>query len=178
LRATLKPRRPITEDEPVHARGARGPEQYGSPDVIVAQVPYQPSEARDRAAVIDRVDDVGVRLAPGRYGVVLGPAAVLTSEFSPFSLEERARARLLSADMVEAIIRLPGGLLPFRPGYDIALWVLAQARDSRWRGRVLLADVSDRELSHDVINDLVEDVVTWRREGYTPPCLRRPCRGH
>ena len=59
------------------------PEQYGSPDVIVTQVPYQPGEARDVAAVIDRVDDVGVRLGPGRYGVVLGPAAVLTGELSP-----------------------------------------------------------------------------------------------
>ena len=45
--------------------------------------------------------------------------------------------------MVEAVIRLPGGLVPFRPGYETALWVLTQARGSRWRGRVLLADVSD-----------------------------------
>ena len=70
--------------------------------------------------------------------------------------------------MVEAIIRLPGGLIPFRPGYETALWVLTQARDSRWRGRVLLADVSDRQLTHEVISDLVEDVITWRRDGYPP----------
>jgi hypothetical protein len=70
--------------------------------------------------------------------------------------------------MVEAVIRLPGGLVPFRPGYETALWVLTQARASRWRGRVLLADISDRELTHQVISDLVEDVTTWRRDGYLP----------
>ena len=75
--------------------------------------------------------------------------------------------------MVEAIIRLPGGLMPFRPGYEMALWVLTQARDSRWHGRVLLADVSDRTLTHEVISDLVEDVVTWRRDGYVPGAHRR-----
>jgi hypothetical protein len=55
----------------------------------------------------------------------------------------RKSSGLLAGDMVEAIIRLPGGLIPFRPGYETALWVLIQARVSRWRGRVLLADVSD-----------------------------------
>ena len=141
--------------------------------MIVTQVPYQPGEARDAAAVLDKVDDVAVRLSPGRFGVVLGPAAVLTGELPPYSAEERARADLLAGDMVEAIIRLPGGLVPFRPGYETALWVLTQARDSRWRGRVLLADVSDRELTHEVISDLVEDVVTWRRDGYVPGAHRR-----
>jgi len=153
--------------------GTELPDEPGDPDVIVTQVPYEPGEARDVAAVIDRVDDVAVRLSSGRYGVVLGPAAVLTGELTPFSLEERARARLLTDDMVEAVVRLPGGLVPFRPGYETALWVLTQARDSRWRGRVLLADVSDRELTHEVISDLVEDVVTWRREGYVPGAHRR-----
>ena len=46
-------------------------------------------------------------------------------------------------------------------------------RDSRWRGRVLLADVSDRELTHQVISDIVEDVTTWRRDGYVPGAHRR-----
>jgi len=153
--------------------GTELPDQPGDPDVIVTQIPYQPGEARDVGAVIDRVGDVAVRLSPGRFGVVLGPAAVLTGELTGFPVEEGNRADLLKGDMVEAIIRLPGGLVPFRPGYELALWVLTQARDSRWRGRVLIADVSDRELTHDVISDLVEDVVTWRREGYVPGAHRR-----
>jgi N-6 DNA Methylase len=152
--------------------GTEPPEQAGNPDVIVTQIPYQAGEARDVAAVIDRLDYVAVQLSPGRYGVVLGPAAVLTGELPPFSQEERDRAKLLEGDMVEAIIRLPGGLVSFRPGYETALWVLTQARDSRWRGRVLLADISDRDFTDDVIRDLVEDVVTWRREGYVPSAHR------
>ena len=138
------------------------------PDVIVTQIPYQPSEARDAEAVFDMVDDVAVRLSAGRFGVVLGPASVLVGDFPPYSAQERARADLLAGDMVEAVIRLPGGLVPFRPAYETALWVLTQARDSRWRGRVLLADISDRELTHQVISDVVEDVTTWRRDGYVP----------
>jgi hypothetical protein len=153
--------------------GAELPDDSGNPDVIVTHIPYQPGEARDIAAVLNAVGDVAVRLSPGRFGVVLGPAAVLTGKLPPYSSEERVRARLLASDMVEAVIQLPGGLLPFRPGYETALWVLTQARDSRWRGRVLLADVSDRELTHQVISDLVEDVVTWRREGYVPGAHRR-----
>jgi hypothetical protein len=144
------------------------PEGARDPDVIVTQVPYQPGEARDPVAVLDRVGDVAVRLSAGRFGVVLGPASVLADELAPFSPAERARADLLKGFMVEAVIKLPGGLVPFRPGYETALWVVTQARDSRWRGRVLIADVSDRELTHEVVRDLVEDVTTWRRDGYVP----------
>ena len=86
------------------------------PDVIVTQVPYQPGETRDADAVFNAVDDVAVRLSAGRFGVVLGPASVLAGDFPPYSAQERARADLLAGDMVEAVIRLPGGLVPFRPG--------------------------------------------------------------
>jgi hypothetical protein len=75
--------------------------------------------------------------------------------------------------VVEAVIRLPGGMLSFRPAYETALWVLTQARGSRWQGRVLLADVSAQPLTHAVSSDLVEDVVTWRRDGYQPGAHRR-----
>jgi hypothetical protein len=51
--------------------------------------------------------------------------------------------------------------------------VLTQARGSRWNGRVLLADVSDRPLTADVVRDLAEDVVTWRRDGYVPKANHR-----
>jgi N-6 DNA methylase len=148
--------------------GTELPDGPAAPDVIVTQVPYQPGEARDVEAVFNMVDDAAVRLSAGRFGVVLGPASVLVGDFPPYSAEERARADLLAGDMVEAVIRLPGGMVPFRPGYETALWVLTQARDSRWRGRVLMADISDRELTHQVISDLVEDVTTWRRDGYVP----------
>ncbi len=152
--------------------GGELPDTLGNPDVIVTQLPYQPGEARDLAAALNAVDNVTLRLSPGRFAVVLGPAAALTDEL-PYSAAQDARAKLLTDDVVEAVIRLPGGMLPFRPGYETALWVLTQARGSRWQGRVLLADVSAQPLSHAVLGDLVEDVVTWRRDGYQPGAHRR-----
>jgi hypothetical protein len=75
---------------------------------------------------------------------------------------------LLAGGQVEAVINLPGGLLPYRPGYQSALWVLRRGKAAKWQGRVLLADVSDRALTSKVVDDLITDVVTWRREGYRP----------
>jgi hypothetical protein len=153
--------------------GVELPDECGEPDVIVTHLPYQPVESRDAVSALAAVDDVAVRLTRGRFGVILGPADVLAGDLGAFSPAERARAKLLTSDMVEAVIRLPRRLVPFRPGYETALWVVTQARASRWRGRVLLADVSDRDLSDDVIRDLVEDVTTWRREGFTPAAHQR-----
>lgn len=145
----------------------------GAPDVVVTQIRYQPGEERDLVSVLDAVDEVALGISDRRYGVILGPADALTDDLDPYSAAERTRAKLLVSDMVEAIVRLPGGVIPFMPGYETALWVLTQARDSRWRGRVLIADVSDRRLTADVVNDLVEDLVTWRREGYVPGAHQR-----
>jgi len=118
--------------------------------------------------VLDRIGDISARLRPDATAVVLGPADVLVGALPAYSTAERARAKLLQDHMVEAVIRLPGGLAPYRPGYETALWVLAPARESRWRGRILLADISDRELTDDVIDELTGDVLTWRRDGYDP----------
>jgi N-6 DNA Methylase len=153
--------------------GTELPDESGDPDVIVTQIPYRPGEERDAVDVLNSVDDVAMRMTSGRFAVVFGPAAALADDLPPFSAAARARADLLKGDMVEAIVRLPGGLVPFRPGYETALWVLTQARHSRWRGRVLLADVSDRPLTADVGRDLAEDIITWRRDGYLPQAHRR-----
>ncbi|MGH3263278.1 MAG: hypothetical protein ACRDNS_14935, partial [Trebonia sp.] len=153
--------------------GTELPDECGEPDVIVTQLPYQPVEVRDAIGTLATVDDVALRLSRGRFGVIVGPADVLTGDLGAFTPAERARAKLLASDMVEAVIRLPKRLVPFRPGHETALWVVTQARASRWRGRVLLADVSGQDLSDDVIRDLVEDVTTWRREGFTPAAHQR-----
>jgi hypothetical protein len=175
--ARLVRRRLIVHDVPVADMdirvGAELPDESGDPDVIVTQIPYRPCEDRDVVAVLDSVGDVAVRMTAGRFAVVLGPAAALADDLPSFSSAARTRADLLKGDMVEAIVRLPGGLMPFRPGYETALWVLTQARHSRWRGRVLLADVSDRPLTADVVRDLAEDIITWRRDGYLPQAHRR-----
>jgi hypothetical protein len=153
------------------------PDDAANPDVIVTQIPYEPGETRDAVAVLDQVAEVALRLSPNRYGVILGPASVLTGELDVESAAWRARTELVKGFMVEAVIRLPVGLVPFRPAYETALWVVTQARDSRWRGRLLVADVSDQQLTRNVISDLVEDVTTWRREGYRPGAhTRKYCR--
>lgn len=136
------------------------------PDVIVTQIPYTPAEHRLPAEIVDRIDDLALWLAPGRSAVILGPADVLTGALPPYSPAERARTDLLRSGVVEAVVRLPGGLVPFRPGYETALWVLAPAGNSPLRGMLLLADLSDLELTDDVIDALVADVIMWRRGGY------------
>ena len=147
------------------------PASSADPDVLVTQIPYRSAEDPDPFGMLDFVDDAALRLAADRFAVVLGPASVLVGDL-PTGPAAR-RADLLKADMVEAVIRLPGGCVPYRPAYETALWVLTQARGSRWRGRVLLADVSDRPLTADVVRDLAEDVVTWRRDGYVPRAHHR-----
>jgi hypothetical protein len=142
------------------------PEASRVPDVIVTQLPYQSGEERDADAILSVIDNIGLSLTSGRFAVVLGPADVLTDDLPAGSADDRAE--LLQDDMVEAIIRLPVGLVPYLPRYRPALWVLTQARASRWRGRVLTIDVSDRDLTHDVVDAVADDVVTWRRDGYQP----------
>jgi hypothetical protein len=153
--------------------GPELPDEAGSPDLIITQIRYQPQEDRSADAVIDAVGDVAARLGDGCTAVVLGPASVLTGELRPYSTAERARAGLLTGNVVEAVIRLPGGLLPFRPGYETAIWVMTPARESRVRGWTLLADLSDRELTDDVVAGIAEDVLTWRRDGYLPEAHTR-----
>jgi hypothetical protein len=146
--------------------GTRLPRSSPDPDVLVTQIPYRPAETIDPLAVLDAIDEAALSLAEGRFAAVLGPASVLVGDLP--SGPAGRRAELLKADMVEAVIRLPGGCVPYRPGYETALWVLAQARGSKWKGRVLLADVSGRPLTADVVKDLTDDVVTWRRDGFAP----------
>ncbi len=142
------------------------PDATANPDVIVTQLPYQPAEERDAIAILAAIDDMALRLTQGRFAVVLGPADILAGDLPAAPATERAK--LLKDDMVEAIVRLPVGLVPYRPRYQAALWVLTQARGSRWSGRLLTIDVSDRELTHDVVDAIADDVVTWRRDGYEP----------
>ncbi|HEY9473752.1 MAG TPA: hypothetical protein VIS06_07865, partial [Mycobacteriales bacterium] len=130
---------------------------------VVTQLPYQPAETRSVTEVLTRVDEIGLRLGPGSSAAVLGPASVLAG---PLTVGAYDRAALLRTGVVEAVISLPGGVVPFRPGYQTAVWVLTQAYGSALRGRVLLADLSNRPLTPEVVDGVVADVVTWRRDGY------------
>ncbi|MGB3440559.1 MAG: hypothetical protein WBA97_17570 [Actinophytocola sp.] len=144
-----------------------------APDVIVAALPYLPGETRSVSDTLNTVDDLSLWLASGRTAIVLGPAQALAARLAPYSAEERLRAKLLTSGMVEAILRLPGGMVPARPGYDTAVWVLTANPNPRTQGRVLLGDVSDRKLSDEVVRECVTDVVTWHRDEYQPTAHSR-----
>lgn len=137
-----------------------------TPDAVITQLPYSPAESRNAEDLLTAVDEIGLRLAPGHSAAVLGPADVLTGALRQYSPAERLRAELLRGGLVEAVIRLPGGLVPSRPGYETAIWVLSSAYAEAVQGRVLLGDVSDRDLSPDVVDALVADVLSWRRDGH------------
>jgi hypothetical protein len=139
-----------------------------APDVLVTRLPYQPKEGRGDANPLAAVREITEALGPGQTAVVLGPADLLVGALPPYRPAARTRNELLTSGRVEAVIQLPGGLMPFRPGYGTALWVLRREDPSPWRGRVLLADVSDRSLTADLVEALVWDVTTWRRDGHRP----------
>jgi hypothetical protein len=154
-----------TERSPDHARPA--PPADG-PDVALVHLPYRPVEQRADDDPLASVRSAVETLTPGRTAVVLGPADLLIGPLPPYRSAARTRNDLLRTGRVEAIIQLPGGLLPFRPGYRTALWVLRHENPSPWQGRVLLADVSGGPLTEGVVRELVWDVTTWRRQGYRP----------
>jgi hypothetical protein len=133
-------------------------------------LPYEPSEQRGRIDIdpLAAVADAATTLGPEQTMVVLGPADLLVDGLAPYRSSARTRNKLLTANVVEAVIKLPGGLLPFRSGYQTALWVLRAEKSPESQGRVLLADVSDQPLTDQVVETLVGDIVTWRRDGYHP----------
>lgn len=149
------------------------------PDVVVTALEYQPQETRSALDVIAAVDEIQLGLAPGRTAIVLGPADALVGSLPPFSPAERLRSGILSSGVVEAAIRLPGALLPFRPGYGAALWVMT--RSGRTRGRMLVADISARPLTRAVADTLISDVAAWRADSRpgshaNAVCIEEPIR--
>lgn len=135
--------------------------------VLVTRLPYLPKERRHQEDQLAALTSWVEHLGAGRSAVVIGPADLLTGPLPPYHPAFRTRKQLLDDGWVEAMVHLPGGAMPYRPGYETALWVLRQEAGSPWRDRVLLADVGDRPLAA-VVDDLVMDVTTWRREGYLP----------
>lgn len=144
------------------------PEYASAPDIVILQLPYRPMEDRGDADPLDAVRLAAGRLGPGQTAVVLGPADLLVGALPPSRAALRTRNALLTGGQVEAVIRLPGGVMPFRPAYQVAMWVLRHEQTATAQGRVLLADVSDRALSNEVADTLVWDVTTWRRHGHRP----------
>jgi hypothetical protein len=149
--------------EPSHIRF-----QGATSDATVMQLPYQPIEDRHRESPLADVKACAAALTPGQTAVVLGPADLLVGGLPAYQPSLHVRNELLASGRVEAVINLPGGLMPFRPGYQNALWVLRNEDASPWQGRVLLADVANQVLTADLVDALLWDVTTWRRDGHRP----------
>jgi hypothetical protein len=73
---------------------------------------------------------------------------------------------LLTSGLVEAVVRLPGGVFPARPGHSAALWLLTRDPVPAAQGRLLLADLSGVTLDKHVATTAAEDILLWRAEGY------------
>jgi len=139
--------------------------------LMVTALPYRSLENRSRDRQLRFVAQIAAVLGPDQTAVVLGPADLLCDQLAP--AEVGIRNEILRTDAVEAVITLPGGLMPFRPGYQTGLWILRRDESGRGQGRVLHADISDQPLTAQTVDDLVEDITTWRREGYHPAAHRR-----
>ncbi|MFJ3440630.1 hypothetical protein ACIPM2_05590 [Streptomyces sp. NPDC086081] len=140
-------------------------EHLADPDLVVTQLPYRPGETRSVLTALEEVERVADLLRPGCTALVLGPADALVDALKDTEAS-RLRSALLRANLVESVIALPGGVLPFRPGYRPALWTLTRGPVREAEGKVLLADISADELTADVRMRLAEDVLLWRAEGF------------
>ncbi|MFD4942099.1 hypothetical protein ACFWNT_06050 [Streptomyces sp. NPDC058409] len=145
--------------------GHRVEEGLVDPDLIVTQLPYRPGEGRSVLAALEGVERVADLLGSGSTALVLGPADALVDALRGTE-ESQRRSALLRSNVVEAVIALPGGVLPYRPGYRSALWVLTRDPVPAAEGKVLLADISSEPLTTEVCARLAEDVLLWRAEGF------------
>lgn len=135
--------------------------------IVVTQLPYRPAEERSALLSLHALNDLLMSLTHGATAIVVASADT-TAALDPTSDAGVLRGELLASGSVKAVIRLPGGLVPYRPGYEIALWVLTADYALGERGKVLLADVSDRPLTHALVDALVTDVLAWRDERFDP----------
>ncbi|GID26636.1 N-6 DNA methylase [Paractinoplanes brasiliensis] len=142
-------------------------DEFAEADVIVTRLPYQPAELRDTVEDLSKIGDIADRLGPGRTAIVVGPAAGLVDTLRDTDAIAK-RAELLTQGFVEAVVRLPGGVFPARPGHPAALWVLTRDPIRATEGRVFLADLSSADLDERGARTVAEDILLWRAEGFRP----------
>lgn len=139
--------------------------EMADPTIVVTVLPYRAALDRSPLDTLNEIERIGLLLAGSCRAVILGPADVMIGALPAYSDAERLRADLLGSGIVESITRLPGGLMPYRPGYEIAAWTLVRNPVSDAKGRVLVADIAEHELTDAVVDKLAKDVLLWRAEG-------------
>ncbi|THV22098.1 N-6 DNA methylase [Glycomyces paridis] len=149
----------------------------GDPDVIVCALPYEAAETRDPHTALERVQAITDLLADGCSGVVLGPAAALVDALSLHGQADLLRRSFLTEGLLKAVVELPEGALPYRPGYRTAIWVLARTPREQRRGKILLIDLSAQPLTAPVLDDLADDLAIWRGAGWDTDPRHEPRQG-
>lgn len=152
-------------------------EAFDAPDLITAVLPYEAGEDRDPLVALERIETLTDLLADGRMAVVLGPADALAQALPSRGEADRLRRSLLTSGLVKAVVNLPGGVMPYRPAYRTALWVLHRTPQEQRRGRVLLIDLSAQDLTHRTLDALCEDVYIWRTANWDDDGRHEPRHG-
>src|SRR5699024_12241760 len=78
------------------------------------------------AEVLERVEEIALRLEPGQRAVVLGPARALMEPAQDRQVED-VRSGLLRTDKLRAAVVLPAGLVPARSRQSLAGRVVGAA---------------------------------------------------
>jgi len=138
------------------------------PVVHVAQYPSPSESGMDGAQILAAVEQLLLQMDDQQRAVIIGPARVLCDPPIDGGLSA-LRAELLRIGRVRAIVRLPQGLLRAKPREAQALWVLGPSFPEvpiaeRW---TMVADLSTQDLTEDVKQDLVSDIVASMGNGAT-----------
>ncbi|MGB3772147.1 MAG: hypothetical protein WBA00_13470 [Rhodococcus sp. (in: high G+C Gram-positive bacteria)] len=130
------------------------------PSAFVVRYPSPATIDYTDTQILTAIDDIVMQMSDDHLAVVLAPAsALIDRQRDPAAA--RLRSDILRSDRVRAIVRLPEGLMPSRPGTALALWVLGSASGEirpadRWS---VVVDVGSRELDDATTNGLVSDVL-------------------
>ncbi|TFC02327.1 hypothetical protein [Cryobacterium sp. MDB2-33-2] len=128
--------------------------------VHVARLPSAAEPRMSAAGMLSAIEQIVLQMDDNQLAVVLAPSAVLSD--SGLAREADAvRSSLLRSGRVRAIVRLPAGLLTYKPQQVQNLWVLGAAHAhvplaDRW---TMVADLSVQRLNPTAIEDLVSDLV-------------------
>ncbi|MGO4146169.1 helix-turn-helix transcriptional regulator [Paenarthrobacter sp. YAF11_1] len=138
------------------------------PVVHVAQYPSPGESGMDGAQILAAVEQLLLQMDDQQRAVIIGPARVLCDPLTDGS-SRGLRAELLRIGRVRAIVRLPQGLLRAKPREAQALWVMGPSFSDvpiaeRW---TMVADLSTQDLTEDVKQDLVSDIVASMGNGAT-----------
>ena len=128
--------------------------------VHVAQFPSANQPVMTSAEILDAIDRVVLTMTGEQTAVMLAPACVLTDALPPGRADDQ-RSALLRSRRLRAVIRLPSGLLSYKPQQAQALWVFGAAHENvaladLW---TLVADLTETPLDATATQDLVSDLV-------------------